>query len=300
MNVIRRCISKVSRLVFGQGPKGRANEASPHKAYLEGGQVPWSDGYSRYRNAVIENALVKPSVLQSFAAGTALPKGYGFKLDERCVEIPWIFSRYPQAKGMVLDAGCAYLKFGSIRRRLDPEASVTLLTLDKRDMAFPVSAKEVCRLEADMRNVPLERQSFDAITCVSTLEHVGMDNTQLYTADESFREQSEEDYIKAFRELGSLLKTGGSLFVTVPFGLRKNHGWLQVFDAPMLNSLIGSPDLELVEETIFQHQATGWVAVSRELAEGAIYFDVHASGADKANSRLAAAEAVACLWFKRK
>lgn len=300
MNALRRYAHKLGHLLLGRNPALGPEANLLHSAYIKGGRVPWSEGYSRYRNAVIEQTVSQPSALASFGPGGVLPPGYGVKLDERCIEIPWIFSRFPATAGAILDAGCAYLKFDSIRRRLEPACSVTLLTLDKRDMAFPVAAKVVHRLEADMRNVPLERQTFDAITCVSTLEHVGMDNTQLYTADDSYREQSDGDYLKAMTELAGLLKPGGDLFVTVPYGARMNHGWLQVFDPGMLDSMIAVPGLALVEEAIYQHRPTGWGLAGRDTAVRAVYFDVHAAGANVAGSSLAAAESVACLWFKRR
>jgi SAM-dependent methyltransferase len=300
MKLLRRYANKLGYRFLGRNSARSPDGNRLHTAYLEGGRVPWSEGYSRYRNAVIEETVSRPSALVNFGTGGVLPSGYGVKLDERCIEIPWIFTRFPTAPRVILDAGCAYLKFDSIRRRLDPASSVTLLTLDKRDMAFPVTTTEVHRLEADMRNVPLEPQTFDVITCVSTLEHVGMDNTQLYTADDSYREQSDRDYLKALEELARLLKPGGDLFATVPYGARKNHGWLQVFDLSMLDSMVAVPGLALVEEAIYQHQSVGWVLAGRETATQAVYFDVHAVGANAADSSLAAAEAVACLWFKRK
>jgi SAM-dependent methyltransferase len=300
MNLLRQCLRRLGTVLPGRASVASLKSDHARSVYIEGGRIPWSEGYSRHRNAVIEGALADPSSLECFASGRDLPPGYGFKLDERCIEIPWIFLRYPRSAGKRMDAGCAYLKFDAIRRRLDPDSSVTLLTLDKRDMAFPVVAREVVRLEADMRSVSLGGGTFDAITCVSTLEHVGMDNTQLYTADAAFREQSEGDFLRAFRELVRLLKSGGSLFVTVPHGARKNHGWLQVFDAAMLDRMIDSPDVTLVEESIYRHGPSGWARATRESAAQSIYFDVHAAGADATSSSLAAAEAVACLWFKRQ
>ena len=300
MVMMKSFISKIASVIQKQDAALPVNENLIHAEYINGGRVPWSEGYSRYRNALIADALNTPEILKCFAVANALPRGWGEGVDERCVEVPWIFSRYPKSVEMIMDAGCAYLKFDSIRRRLPPETSVTLVTLDKRDMAFPVPTKKVQRLEADLRNLPLALQGFDVITCISTLEHVGMDNTQLYSEDIAYREQSERDYLKAFEEFGRLLKKGGSLFLTIPFGARKNHGWLQVFDASMLDALKQVAVLEAVEEAIFRHESSGWTLVNRDIASQAVYFDVHACGINKISGRLAAAEAVACLWFKRK
>jgi SAM-dependent methyltransferase len=299
MNFIKSYITKISLFLNGTIASYLVDKNALHRKYLNQGRVPWSEGYSSYRNALIEGVLSNPSHMKCFTGEFNLPAGYGFKLDERCVEIPWVFSRFPQGALSVLDAGCAYFKFNSTRRRLNPEVKLTLLTLDKRDMTFPVFAKQVNRIEADMRNVPIEREIFDLVTCISTLEHVGMDNTQLYTADNDFRESKEDDYLFAVQELSNLLKLGGTLFITVPFGMHKNHGWLQVFDKDMIDKLISLPTLELVEESIFQHQTSGWVLANRESACQAIYYDVHADKTKTIDTNLAAAGAVACLWFKR-
>lgn len=270
-----------------------------HAEYISGGSVPWSKGYSKYRNDFIEKVLASSEMVDLFNQRGQLPNRYGFKLDERCIEIPWVYSKIVEAQS-IMDAGCAYFKFDSVRRRLDSQTEVTLLTLDERDMKMPFYSNKVTRLEADLRDMPIPDASFDTVVCISTLEHVGMDNTKLYTDDGVFQEYRDADFLKAVRDMARVVRPSGSFFLSVPFGACANHGWLQVFDNSMLDEVTSTLGLTLREETVYQHTTQGWEKSSRNKAREAIYFDVHADKAGVEKSLLAAAESVACLWYQKE
>ncbi len=65
-----------------------------------------------------------------------------------------------------------------------------------------------------------DRVTFDVITCMSTLEHVGMDNTRYGGDPQEYRDgdQVESFAIAAVKGVSAFVKPGGSLFITVPFG----------------------------------------------------------------------------------
>src|SRR5438874_13340516 len=81
---------------------------SPIEQYLAGGRVPWSEGYSKYKNAFIASVFADPVLMARFAASAELPTGYAPRLDERVVEYPWVLSRLRDRPGRILDAGSTF------------------------------------------------------------------------------------------------------------------------------------------------------------------------------------------------
>lgn len=273
-------------------------ESDPkHIQYINEGRVPWSKGYSKYRSALIENTINTDIFAAFQSPSRQLPLNFGVRIDERCVEIPWVHARMGGAK-YHLDAGCAYFKFQCARSSISKDTEVTLLSLDERDMAYAMPG-QVKRMTADLRKLPMPDKIFDTITCISTLEHVGMDNTRLYTANQQFCESKMQDYLIALHELIRVLASKGNLFLTVPFGQRVDHGWLQVFDSRMIESILAILEIQLIEETIYLCTNTGWNISSREAGASAVYFDVHAARNRVGETDLAAAGAVACLHLRR-
>src|SRR5262245_24851469 len=68
--------------------------------YIGRGRRPWSRGYGEYRQGeiqrILDHRLFKTELL---------PQGYGYRLDERVIEYPWLFDRLPARGGLLLDAG---------------------------------------------------------------------------------------------------------------------------------------------------------------------------------------------------
>lgn len=184
--------------------------------------------YSREREALIARA----SALA--AAGSPwLEAHHGRGLDERCVEYPWMFAR--------LGRGATLLDVGSTLNHEPIIASVTaryrrLVHLNPfRDDSHRSGAAGVRYVRADVRR-PALRGGFELVTCLSTLEHVGCDNTRYGGAPaESNGEAARAGAMKAMR---SLLAPGGRLLLTVPFGRDEHHGWFVQLDATMLEAAI--------------------------------------------------------------
>ena len=258
--------------------------------------LPWSEGYSDKRNSIIETIVDKISITR-FDFTKNIPQSYGYGIDERCIEIPWVFSKIRHKSKNILDAGCAFFEFGCIRNSIN-NTNCYLLALNKQDMFLNVKEKKYYRICGDLRNLPFKDNFFECITCISTIEHVGLDNTKLYSTSNTFKENKINDYLVAFKNLAMVLKPSGDLFITLPFGKWKTHGWLQVFNEKMIDLLISATTLKLVEESIFIHKKSGWILSDRKQAANAIYYDIHKDKNRK--SSLAAAEAVCCLWFHKQ
>ena len=76
----------------------------------------------------------------------------------------------------------------------------------------------------DLRETCYRDAYFNWIVCISTLEHVGLDNTRFYTSDLRRKEVSPGDHLRVASELRRVLRPGGVLYLSVPFGLSRNHG----------------------------------------------------------------------------
>jgi len=225
-----------------------------------------------------------------------LPQYYGRWLDERIVEYPWLLSRLPAGSGRLLDAG-SVLNFDFLLQqpRLR-EKELTIMTLAPEADCFWHYG--VSYIYGDLRDTGFRDDYFDFVACVSTLEHVGLDNTLLYTADASKKENDPASYLAAVRELRRILKPGGSAYITVPFGRRDVRTWLQVFDAGMLDGLIAAFQPRAASVDYFRYRAQdGWHLSSREAACDARYFDPRTDTSWE--GRPVGAEAIACLELKK-
>jgi SAM-dependent methyltransferase len=170
---------------------------------------------------------------------------------ERVVEMPWVLSRY-RGERRVLDIGYAY----ALDVYLAGLLSLPAGEVHGIDMAeSPISS--IRRVQGDVRRTPYRDGSFDLVLCVSTLEHIGRDNTR-YGIRESYRPGGDAETL---REIARILAPDGRLLVTVPFGRRENHGWFVQYDMPAWRELLAGTGLRVEEEEIYRLTRSGWSRV---------------------------------------
>jgi SAM-dependent methyltransferase len=256
--------------------------------YILRGRRPWTPGYYTARRRRIENAIDTGSL----KPGALLPKGYGLRLDERVIEYPWVFSRLPDNPGLMLDAGATLNHGFLVRRAPVSEAKLSICTLAPEKQCY--WQRGISYVFADLRSCTFRTGIFDTIVSISTIEHIGLDNTTLYTNDETKREYDSAGFRAAVRELRRVIRPGGVCFITVPYGKACKRGWFQVFDAAMIRTVLEDFRPAHQEVEYFAYSPDGWHAADPAELTDATFFDIHQEkhfGPDYA----AAARGVICM-----
>jgi SAM-dependent methyltransferase len=182
--------------------------------------------------------------------------------DERVIEIPWVLSRLAPA-GRVLEVGYAHAEAPYLAALLRSGVELVGVDLAGRD----VDGME--RVEADVRDLPFPDASFDQALLVSTLEHVGADNSGYGLEAEA----APSSRVDALRELGRVLRPGARMLVTVPLGEPGDHGWFRLDDVAGWTGLFASAGLFVEEQEAYELRPDGWQAAPDFRAEGVGYGD---------------------------
>ena len=167
--------------------------------------------------------------------------------DERVIEIPWALSRLVLS-GRVVEVGYAYAEPVYLAGLLRAGVELVGVDLAERDV------EEMERVTADVRSLPLPDDSVDQVLLVSTLEHVGADNTG-YGLD---AEDDPASRVDALQELRRVLVPKGSLLVTVPLGEPGDHGWFRLDDVDGWTALFTSAGFFVEEQEAYELTGEGW------------------------------------------
>lgn len=273
------------------------------EAYLNNGRIPWSSGYTEYKHDYIEKILSSKDFMEIFTNGINLPGEYGYGLDERCIEYPWFFSNLSETKGRILDAGSALNHEYILKQPSFFNKELTIMTLSPEANCF--WRNSISYQYGDLRKIPFRDNWFDDVVCISTLEHVGMDN-RIFTASEKPEPMDINAFEEAVNELKRVLIPGGKLYLTVPFGKYQNWNMFQQFDQTMLEkvSAVFKPRNEKI--SIYRYSDGGWQISGMdqckdlEYSEYAVSIWQKVTGDNKPDQdNTAAARAVACLIWEK-
>ncbi len=223
--------------------------------YLVGKQSPWSLGYILYRRDFISQMLSDSDVMSRFQTSQPLPPGYGFGLDERCVEYPWLFAQLDTQPERVLDAGSTLNHAFILDQPIWQSKRLHILTLAPENYCY--WDRGISYLFEDLRQIPIRGNFYDTVACISTLEHIGADNRR-FTRRETCDGSPLGDFVLAMREMCRVLKPSGRLFLTVPFGKYRDLGTQQVFDEDLLEQAIAAFEPKEVIRTFFRYTRQGW------------------------------------------
>lgn len=212
---------------------------------------------------------------RGFPETLTLPRRFGHGLPERVVEI--LLARLTYKPGLrVLDIGHANIMECHRKLLLSLPPPRHLTGIDIAEPVYDTTPYYERSLRGDMASSGLPNASYDLIWCISTLEHIGMDNsgyTPAFTRGEHLATQ-------AVREMIRLLTPGGSLLITVPYGRYEDHGWHITYDAIRWKAVLDTArSYAGVREWYFHHTPAGWTRVQPEALAFVGYHDQRNAGA---------------------
>jgi SAM-dependent methyltransferase len=124
-------------------------------------------------------------------------------------------------------------------------------------------------VKADVRRLPFDARSFDVVFCISTLEHVGGDNTRYDLG----AEQDPKAPLDALRELRRVTARRGKILITVPCGPTPADWFLQQ-PADAWRKWFRQADLYVSDDEVYVQEDGEWRHGPRD-AEGVLCAELH-------------------------
>jgi hypothetical protein len=196
-------------------------------------------------------AFAEEPVIERLAGNREPLEGVGAEMSERVVEIPWVIRRLPASPGArILDIGTAFSPVVYKRLLIRQPQSI-----DVADLA-PAFVPGLTSHVADVRDLPFPDDTFDVAICLSTLEHIGMDNAQYDV------QSGGEGDVQALRELGRVARR---VLVTVPAGVETDMGWQRQYSPDAFRRVVEAAGLSVLELDLFAHDAVrGWAPADED------------------------------------
>ena len=188
--------------------------------------------------------------------------------DERLVEIPWALARY-RGEPRVLDVGYAFAEPAYLAALVDATPDEPT-GVDLADAEVP----GLRRVNADVRQLPFGDRAFEVVFCISTLEHIGRDNT-VYGLD---AERDQRALTQSLRELRRVLSRHGRLLVTVPCGEAQDLGWQVQLEPDAWLELFRASGFIVFEHEVYELADDGWRATA-ELPRTGVRYGARGPGA---------------------
>lgn len=185
----------------------------------------------------------------------------------RIVEHSYVFGKLmSMPKGKALDIGCI-----ARTNYISPSLAMNgweVYGIDIRN-EWQFHHPNFTFIQGDIREAKLESQSFDLVTCISTLEHIGLAG---YYGN---RVESQDGDFQAIERVKTLLKPNGKLILTVPYC--KNYfvkPGARIYDMNRLTKMLDG--FTIKDKVIYLQDENGdWNIVSNNtLLEGVICLEL--------------------------
>ena len=200
-------------------------------------------------------------------------------LGERIVEYPWVIWHLAQltdgTSRHLADAGCVMNHASVVRYVKSAFEMIWLMNPAVERLAYP---DRVAYILGDVRGHRLPAElKFDVVTCLSTIEHVGMDTRRYGGPGGEMNVDDDRPEKNAFPLMGTLfdlVRPGGTLLISIPFGPfeylydeRSDLPAFYIFDGSRLSSLISSIPGGVGRATLAVYKVVpgiGWVPTTTD------------------------------------
>lgn len=175
------------------------------------------------------------------------------RTSERIIEKAWVLRHLSglETGSKILDVGCAESLLS-----LELASNGFLVTgVDVRP--YPLTHPNLRFVQSDVMTAPLEPGSFDGVILLSTIEHIGLG----WYGDQVGDHQS-----AVMAHIHELLKPGGQLLLTTPFGRAAVTPLHRIFDSSGLSQLLSPFRIDQMEYGIKVDEKTWLVPAAEEKA----------------------------------
>jgi hypothetical protein len=252
----------------------------PFEKYAEGSEsgegASESDDDYAY-GCILDHQFLKHQAEQLDTIRTALREGArlenvltgfdGRTCTERIVEYSFFFNWLHEQEGRVklLDIGCVLnnrIVVADLEEKCE-ELWFCNPAVEPRMIDMPVFYHVAKMDEAKFLN-----ESFDLITCMSTIEHIGFDNSQYGdTTKAVYTEPSNQPLFDALELIVKWTRPGGRFMISVPFGKRSvcrhrvtKKTAMQLFDYASLTEAVARVDAgkASIQVNVYYGDESGW------------------------------------------
>lgn len=195
----------------------------------------------------------KPFATILYASGSLRQKHTHLDINERIIEIPWIFSQIDfgkNKKGKVLDVGW-----------LESTVGISLATAGFQVTGIDIRKGELTHpnfrsIQGDICQSDLPSNTFDYVILLSTVEHIGLD-TLYGKANPNTSDQ------RAINECLRVLKPGGKLLITTPVAKQaRKDSFMRVYTPKILRSHLKKAKIQSMQFFASSNSRLAWNEVS--------------------------------------
>lgn len=179
-------------------------------------------------------------------------------IHERSIEYPWIAKNIADIKNCrVLDVGA---KEGLPSTDILLNNLNSVYAIDINASQITPTTNNVIIKKGDIRSTPFENNFFDAVVVISTLEHVGVSGRY------GIEQPDDTGDYKAMAEIFRILKPGGKVLITVPYGEGKSLPLNRLYNDTRIDELLENFTVNNKEYFRYLSQYEMWFEVSEPIA----------------------------------